>query len=195
MSLVLIRDPKNIKRLAEFDPKTKSLRVTVSPHSEIHEGGAYVTDVATTTLANGSTVSLAFKTPNTTTEIHMVAAFASKAEGHISILENATWTGSTGSQNIIYNRDRNNSKISIVQENTDSAFTATSNAVVNPAALTGTIIHSFYTWSTKQADTGKERDSNEFDLKINTVYAFRLTADAASNAGQIILNWYEHTPE
>lgn len=196
MPLVLIRDPDDINRLAKFDNKFRVPMVVDSAHHEVHEGCAYLATLLNTSMASGSTSIIAFKTPNTTTQLHFIFEFASKAEAHMELIEGPTWSTGSGSQLSIINRDRNSADTSLVLEDTGGGFTATSNLISDPTTFTGTsILEVPYTWSTKQADTGKGRDLSEFILKQNSTYGLRLIADAASNAGQITLNWYEHTPE
>ncbi|GAH05390.1 unnamed protein product, partial [marine sediment metagenome] len=65
--------------------------------------------------------------------------------------------------------------------------------VTTPTSPTGTTIHHLYVWASASNRGRVNRDTWEFELKANTNYAIKLTADASTSAGHIILNWYEHT--
>jgi len=166
------------------------------PHREVHEGHSFVTNTVDTDMDAAATLILAFKTPNTPAWGHMIASFGAKATGHMDIIEGPAWTNQTGSQNPIYNRDRNSAlKSAILEDQSSAAFTATENVILNPTGLTGgTIIQSIYSWSDKKTTT-KDRDQAEIILAQDTQYAVRYTSDGATNAGELILNWYEHANE
>ena len=144
-------------------------------------------------LADNASLAIVFKTGND--HYHILPQFALKAAGHLKVMENATWVASTGAQLPAYNRNRNCSAsyISSLEENAiTKAFVNTGNIISNPTTITGgTKIFSRYSFSDKKSGV-KQRSEEEIILATNTKYAFVLKADAGTNAGQIILNWYEH---
>jgi hypothetical protein len=181
--------------LSTPDPVSGAMVGITYPHHEIHEGDAFITDAVDESMANTDTLILAFRTPPTDSpRIHMVMSFAAKAAGHLDFIEGPTWTNQTGSQNPIYNRARFSSNTSDLREDQSSAtFQATGNVILNPTGLAGgTVLESFYTWSDKKSTT-QQRGQAEFVLNTDVQYVVRFTADEATNAGQIILDWYEHT--
>lgn len=180
--------------VGKLDKTTRAKETIEYEHHEVHAGDSYISDVVDTSMGDGDTLVLAFKTPNTTKWAHMVVSGWCKTAGHVDIIEAPTWTTGTGSQNPIYNRDRNSSNTSVLLEDTTGTFTASSNMVLNPTGESGgTVIHDFYMGTDKKTGGEIPRGIAEFILKQNTAYIIKLTADAASSAGQIILNWYEHT--
>ena len=178
----------------QSDAATAALACITYEHHEIHNGDSFVTDTVDADMGNGATLILAFRTPNTAKWSHMIVGFGSKAAAHLDVIEGPTWNNQSGAQNPIYNRDRNSATSStLLEDQSGPAFSATDNVILNPTGLAGgTIIHDLYTWSDKKVTT-KDRDQAEIILDQDTQYAIRLTADAATNAGQVILNWYEHT--
>ncbi len=66
--------------------------------------------------------------------------------------------------------------------------------ILNPTGFAiGTAIDEVYTFGEKEKVQAGGRGTKEWMLEQNTQYAVRLTSDVSSNAGQIILDWYEHT--
>ena len=186
-------DPLNNSRLQEFDNMFKiPIGITVA-HHEIHEGCSFVSDIVDESMGDNDTLSLAFKTPNTTKRVHMIVETSLKGAGHIEIDEGGTWDVGSGTQNPIYNRDRNSTEISTLLENTTSGPFIANNAVILNASSygAGTIIHDFYVFGEKKLG-GQLRDVEEIILKKNQTYMVIATADAGTNGAQITLNWYEH---
>jgi hypothetical protein len=174
------------------DPVTGGLLDISIPEYKVQEGRYFQTSAVNTSMGSGDTLSIALKTP-ATPNINMTASFKSKASAHFDIVEGVTWVTSLGTQNPIYNRDRNSTIFSTVSEDVTGSFVSSNNAILNPASLAnGTIIDPDYTW-TEEKTTVKEKGTAALKLKNSTQYAFRLTADEATNAGQVKLNWYELT--
>lgn len=188
-------DPDDDTRRGEFD-SIFPIPVGIDTfHHEIHEGEFFVSDAVDTSMALNDTLILAFKTPNTTKQFHLLIEIASKSSAHVDILEGSTWNSSSGSQNPVFNRKRDSSNTTDVLEDTTGSFIDTNNIILNPVNVAGgTEIHDFYTFIGINVG-GIRADIAEIILNPNTTYAFVLTADAGSNAGHIILNWYEHVPE
>lgn len=175
------------------DPLAGAQVVISTPHHEVHEQCAFICDVVDTSMGLNDTLILAWKTMSAPKYMHFIMRFASKAAAHIELLEGPTWDNQSGAQIPIFNRARFGIKTSVVLEDQSSGgFTATENMNANPTTLAGgTVVHDFYDWSDHKT-TAKDRDSDEIILKADTQYAVVLTADAAVNAGQLLLTWYEH---
>lgn len=186
-------DPHDNSRLQEFDNMFKiPIGITVA-HHEIHEGNSFVSDIVDEDMADNETLSLSFKTSNAAKIIHMIVETSFKGAGHVEIDEGGTWDVGSGTQNPIYNRERNSTTISTLLENTTSGPFIANNAVVLNASSynAGTIIHDFYVFGEKKLG-GELRDVEELVLKKNQTYLIIATADAGTNGSQITLNWYEH---
>lgn len=189
-----IVDPADASRRVQLDSLFQSLFTIQGPHHEIHEGAAFVCDAVDTAMANAETLALAFKTPTGTKRTHMIFDFTDKVGGHAELIEAPTWDTGSGSQNTIFNRKRLAVMTeSVLLEDTTSSFVANNAMVLNPTNLAGgTVIHDLYAFGSQNRATDRQRDANEFILKLDTLYAYRFTADGAANAGHVALDWYEH---
>jgi len=190
---VTIQDPTDSTRLAELDNLGKWMVSIDESHHEIHEGDSFTANSADTSMALSDTLILAFKTPDTTKWVHLIASYTSKAAGHVDIFEGPTWDASSGSQLPVYNSERNSSNTTAVLEDTTGVFTDTNNIVLNPTTFAGgTAIRTLYVFAAKSSGGG-ERNTEEIILKQGTTYGICFTADAGSNAADVHLTWYEHT--
>ncbi len=191
-------DPSDSSRQAEFDTVFQ-IPITIGvEHHEIHEGDAFHSGGVDTSMANTDTLILAFKTPPGTKRVHILHSFVTLTGGHLEIIEGLTWTNQTGTKQAILNRKREASMDSsgMLEDQAQAGFVASDNMILNPTGLSGgTVIHTHYAYGEKNFFAGQGRGTEEFILKPDTQYAFRFTADAASNAAQIMLNFYEHTDE
>ncbi len=178
------------------DEATRAIITISLAHHEIHSGSSYFTQASDLALADEGTLVLAFKTPDTTEWGHFIATFITNGDANLDGIEGATWDNQSGSQNPIYNRNRNPGNSSAMLEDESSAgFLATDNVILNPTSLAGgTIIDSVYTFGEKEKAEGGTRGVLEWILKQDTQYAIRVTNNAGGeNKIQLKLNWYEHT--
>lgn len=195
---VILQDPNDSERLAEFDSLFKTLPSIDSAHSEVHEGDTFATGAVDITLANTETLALAFKTMAGTKRAHLVMEFSTLTGGHIELIEGPTWTNQTGTKNPIHNRKREASMKSsgLLEDQAQAEFVASDNVILNPAVLAGgTALHTVYGFGKKEKFPAGGRDLTEWLLKPDTQYAVKFTSDAGSNMAQLILCWYEHTDE
>lgn len=175
-----------------IDTETDTLITMGYTEYAMHSGKFFMCDLLGDSLADNASFAIVFKT-DSSSHYHIVPQFAVKAEAHLSVMENATWVASTGTLLPVYNRNRNSTITTSIEENsTIRTFTNTGNAISNPTTLTGgTAICSYYSFGDKKAG-GKQRAEEEIVLATNTNYAFVIKADAGTNAGHLKLNWYEH---
>jgi hypothetical protein len=172
------------------DSITGALAVIQTEHYEVHQGHMFKVDTSDDDLDNTETLSVYLKTPDTTARIHMFYSVYSSGAATFELLEGPTVTSGTGSQLTIYNRERNSATASTVWDNTGTP-------VVNKASLNvtttadGTQLHHEMLGSGKNKLAGDTRDANEWILKQNTKYVFRVTGDANDNRVNLILNFYE----
>ena len=192
-----IRDPNNNTRLVELDNLFKALLVIDTAHHEIHEGDGFHCVGADTSMSDAETLILAFKTPAGTKRAHMTFDYGALVAGRLELIEGPTWTEETGSAANIFNHQRASSKTPMLLENrAQVTFTASEEMILNPTGLSGgTAILLGHVYGSKQAGGGRDRGTAEWVLAPGVAYAVRFTADGNSNAGVIILDWYEHTDE
>lgn len=190
----------NIRTLDEmvlFDTMTNAMVKISYTHHKIHDGCSFTVAYADTTLADGETIIMAFKTMSGTKKAHLFIEFSTLVGGYIEIWEAPTWTTNTGTATAIINRRRDaNPKVSGLTEDKTAtpAFTTTGNILVNPTGLAGgTSLHKHYAWGERgKVGAIGQRDENEFVLRPDTQYAIVFNGIGANNKAQVILNWYEH---
>ncbi len=197
-SAVSLQDPDDATRQGEFDTLFKIPVVIDVAHHEIHEGDSFHCGSIDTAMGNTDTLIIAFKTPSGTKRVHMFHSFITLTGGHLEIIEGPTWTNQTGTKQPVYNRKREASMSSsaLLEDQAQAGFVASDNMILNPTGLSGgTAIHTHYAYGQKNQFTGRGRDTEENILRPDTQYAIKFTSDAASNAAQMLLDFYEHTDE
>lgn len=191
-------DPDDNTRRGEFNSLFPVPVVINVPHHEIHEGGSFTSNGVDTSMGLNDTLILAFQTPAGTKRAHVLHRFITLTGGHIEVIEGPTWDNQTGALQPIYNRKREAAMGSsvLLEDQAQAGFVASDNLILNPTTVAGgTVIHTLYAYGNKNSFTGAARDTDELLLKPDTQYAYKFTSDAASNAAQIMLDWYEHTDE
>ena len=175
-----------------LDPSTLTMQTIEYEHHEIHGGSAYVVTGTDADLDTDAELTIAFTTPDTTKWIHLLALASCTSAAYWEVLEGPTITNGTGSDLVIYNKNRNSA-------NTSGVLTIESPAEAGKATLTptitndGTVLQAQYLGSGKEKISGEIRATGEWVLKQNTTYAFRLTGNADNGKAAIELVWYEHT--
>ena len=166
----------------EIDDWTRAFATVTYAHHEIHEGDMYTT-CNVTDLANGATVNILIRTPNTLKWSHLLWDLDHELEATVTFYEAATVTAN-GTELMARNRDRNSSN------------TAGTKIYVGPTVTAvGTQLCRVQQGAGNKAG-GSDRAENEWVLKQNTVYLLRITNNTANN--NLIstrLIWYEHTNE
>ena len=182
------------------DAVSGALITITSPHHKLHEGDAFLTDFADSSMGDTDILTICFKTPAGTKRCHMVSDFHCLVGGVLEIWEGVTWTDDTGTLTPIINRKRlasMNSSGMLENKSDTPNWTASDQVLVNPsgvATIPATKISHVHAWGKKdQLLAGGARDRAEFVLKPDTQYAMLFMADGNSNKAQVFLNWYEHT--
>jgi len=155
-------------------------------HHEIHLGNSF-TLTAITELAGS--LSISFKT-GTTKRIHITVGYASESKAHLEHKEKVTITATTGTEQIIYNRDRNSSLASTVLQNKSGVFVADNKVLIDATTTDGTVVTSLYNWGDKKIGAYR-RGLMEYILLEDTEYEFLLTSDDGNKGLHLDLNWYE----
>ena len=174
-----------------LDAKTGAAVNIPVEHKELHDGDFFCTHHQATGKNDGDTISIVFKTPNTTKRIHVFAKAFASGQAYFYIKEGSTFTDNTGSAHTVFNRERNSATVTTVID-----------AVANPAVAAqvrtdptgmagGTEIYRELMGGTSPKTTGEVRYENEWVLDQNTLYAFIVESDAAGEALNLVLNWYE----
>lgn len=172
---------------------TAAFLTIATDHAEVHDGDAYSTWWAATGKTTSQTVNIYLKTPNTTKNIHMIAAWAASGESIARIYEAPTITSNTGTNGITAtNRNRNISDASGVLDNATSPAAGKVGRDVTKTA-DGTILYTEYAGAGKNFG-GENRGEQEWVLKQNTVYLFEVESRVAGGISlNLFLAWYEHT--
>jgi len=164
-------------------------------HHEIHEGDAY--DIIYSVASLGAmtspddTITLTFKTSNTTEWIHFTFAVFGTSGWLVKLVEAPTGGAASPTGALpIYNKNRNSSNTSTVSDGT------TSGQVSYDATLaTGgiTLWNQYLEGSSGPKSAGASANArNEIVLKQNTTYQLSLYGTATDPA-TLIMDWYEHT--
>ena len=170
-------------------------------HHRIHEGNSFSISHYEADFDKAENFGVLFTTPNTLNRIHMFPIVYAGAASLFEICEAPTLD--TGNYPTVFstpiNRDRNSSIVSTL-------LSVRAASVVNrvslkrpidttPVTADGTVIHAEMIGSSKQGGGSGGRDNNEYVLKQNMTYYFRLSGSAGgadNSVGSIILAWYEH---
>jgi len=155
-------------------------------HHEVHEENSF--NVCATAAATASK-SISFKT-GTGKQLHIILSYATESAAHVEVKEGVAITATSGTEDVIINRDRNSSKISTVLQNKSGAFVADNKVLIDATTVGGTIIADHKTWSTKHYGV-QRRGNGEWILKEDTEYEIILTSDDGSKGLHLELNWYE----
>lgn len=194
---VKIVDPDDNTREGLFDPIFKVPAYNSIGHLEVHEQDAFLCCHQDTSMSDTDTIVMAFKTPPGTKRMHLVYSFSTLAGGHLEIFKDSTWDAETGTLAPICNRFQLDTPASsaVLENQAQAGFVASDNMIADPTNLThGTaVIPVVYAFGNKQISGGSSRDIEEIVLEPDTLHTILFTADGNTNAGQIYLNWYEHT--
>lgn len=167
--------------LDQVEQTTNSVQVIDYAHGELHGGTHYIVR-KTALLAKNGTKELLVVTPNTTKWAHMVIGLEATDSAVKGYLFEAPTITAIGTLDGARNRNRN------VADNNTTLF------YENPTVTaTGTLLASYHLGSGKTSG-GAARDAEEFVLKQNTLYLFRVVEPnvAATNINWTF-DWYEHT--
>lgn len=161
------------------DKHTNAVLTIDYAHHEIHDGSSFTTD-HTVELGNGAVIDVQLLTPDSLKYCHLLYTILCELEAEVKVYEGITSTVGTGLT--IYNRDRNSGS-------------ASGCVAVHTPSVTGTgVLLRTKHFGTGKAVGGQTHDADEWILKANTKYLFRLTnATTSANYVTIMLNWYEHT--
>lgn len=176
-----------------IDGNTDAVKTITYPHHEIHAGNSFKVDINTNDLddeGDEDALHISFTTPNTTKWMHLVVEATATGAADLSITEAPTGGVGGGDDLTIFNRDRNSSTVS----GAISTGSSTANKMTQDASAPtgGTEIHHWKFGTGKNKIGGSVRSIEEFILKQNTKYSFRLSSSTDAIIAQLTLHWYEH---
>ena len=195
---VILQDPNDPGRQAEFDNKFKVPIFITVEHHELHEGDSHEVHVDSGNAAVAS-MNLAFKTLKGKKLAHMLIGWSTNDEILFEIIEGGAWTQGSGALVTIFNneRDSGGSSSLILENQVQPAFTATNGVIKDVTNIAGgTTIDSQYTYNAGlgAATTVESRATgHEWVLANDTTYFIRLTQTGGNCKMTIDLHWYEHT--
>jgi hypothetical protein len=149
-------------------------------HHQVHEGYAFQCTIPYAALGSGSSFDLLISVPvfeNSLRAPHIIPIIYATAQTLESLYEAPTVTG-TGTATESVNRDRGATNIAKTVIRTGATFGAL-----------GKLLDQRIIGDKNQGGYSNQLD--EWILKSNTNYLFRVTAQAASNNIVVKLNWYE----
>ena len=181
-----------------IDAATRALETIDYAHHEIHSGSSFSVHNYDVDFDKSDELNVCFTTPNTTKWCHVVPLVSCTTKAVFELLEGPTISAGSGTTLVPTNRNFNYQgvKTSAVSnlEGTPAANSVQVNATIS---ADGTQKHAEAFGAKKgKAQSGGVRDMDEYILKQNTTYAFRLkgTGTGDDNAmGSMEITWYEHT--
>ncbi len=170
-------------------------------HHEIHSGESYASHLDNTTdNTDDHRSAVGFRTPDSEMAMHIVMEIASSSPAEFSLEESPTIDDDAGTEETIYNRNRNSPKTSRVRSlqatpvaNQVTTFTEGQIAAANFVA--GTVLDhvQLVGGNGPKAVGGDGRGAQEWNLKKNTKYLLIMqNIGANANLHEIHLDWYEH---
>ena len=188
---------------AARDGVSDALMVIDFEHHEIHEGDHFVCHYAGEVTNTGEMTVIAFNTPDTARWIHVVVEYTATAFARAMLIEDPSMTVDQGGQLLIFNRNRNSLRESLVSsiETVPDVGEATSYNEVQAAAAGITItdgrtvsLHHIGGGSGPFGTGGGQMQRDEYILARNTQYAFILEAlNDDTNIHNLHVSWYEHS--
>ena len=170
---------------AGVDPSGHLVTMDLGHHYVHVEKAFYVK--SSITLASDATVDVRLVAPNTAIRVHVYPTFDTTAETQYIIYEGVTLEAA-GTTVTPLNRDRNSTSVATTAVSAiENASVALANADTGIGAAT--IIFQGVTGSGRKIGGGATPFEGHI-LKQNTIYSFRLVANAESTC-DYILNWYE----
>jgi len=190
-------------QLARLDKSSFALKTTSHAESETHEGHSFKVDIYEADFDKVDEIGILFTTPNSASRLHCIPLVYASSAAVFHILE-APVIDIGNYPATFYtpvNRNRNSSIVSAVRS---IRATPVANQVslklkadaASPITGDGTVIHAEVIGAGKKGGGGGMRDTDEYLLKQNTNYYFRLAGTvngADASVASLHVNWFEHT--
>jgi len=168
-----------------LDQVSEAVEVIDYAHHEVHEGDHYTFSAFDSDLDDAAVFDFIVTTPDTTRLSHITGTIIGALHTDFHMYEDTTHT--TNVQQSTPNNNRNS-------VNTAGTTVHTSNDDNADGTLLFSTSFGIDTGSGNNLRTGGggARAENEWMLKRNTKYLFRITSHSANNNVALILSWYEH---
>ena len=188
-------------QLARLDRSAFALQTITHSESEVHEGHSFKVDIYEADFDKVNEIGILFTPPNTANRLHCVPLVYASSAAVFHILE--TPVIDVGNYPTTFytpvNRNRNSDVVSTVRSiravPVANRVSLKLKANTTPITGDGTVIHAEVIGAGKKGGGGGMRDTDEYILKQNTNYYFRLkgTANGADNSvASLHVNWFEH---
>lgn len=171
-----------------MDASTNSLQTISYEHHEIHSGSHFTYSVIDADFDIIDALDILIITPNDGKWAHMVFDVQAALDTNVQIWENTAAAGHTSAGALlVYNNNRNS-----ITANTTTINTS------NDDAADGTMIFESQfgidtgNGSNRVVGGGGVRGSEEWVLKQNSKYIFRITSGSDASVLSVKLSWYEH---
>lgn len=162
-----------------LDRLSQGVVTTAFDHHKDHDGKAFVV-TGQVTLNNNGTVDLMVVTPDSSEWAHMLHLFRSTGEANLAITHTPTVTN-VGTLLEYANRNQNSANVAATLVYQDPTLSAI-----------GTALPYVAHFGSGQKEGGEERGNDEFVLKRDTTYVYRVTSEANGNDISWKMRWYEH---
>jgi len=189
-----------------MDASTHTLQTITYEHHEIHAGSFFHCHYENACTNTNEQSVIAFNTPNSDKEIHILATGSVTSIARLSIVENPSIDNDEGTTLTIYNRNRRSTKtsgVSTIQASPVSGSATSFNEaqaananITTTTTLDSVVVGAAGAQPFSGGIGGLFRGGAEWVLEPNQQYAF--IAESLSdddNYHTIELNWYEHTPK
>ena len=180
-----------VVRALRIDASTHTLMTISYQHHEIHSGSGFRLS-RRETLASPATLSFSFKTPPSGDKIHLLTSASSSGAAYIELLEGATVTNGTGTNQaaMCANRELAATSAILSIEASPTTGSASRDATITADGL---LLSGLNLGAGQNKTSGNTAAREEWVLAFNTIYAIRVTSGAAGNVINLELDWYEHT--
>lgn len=158
----------------------------------LHAGQMFNTFCGDHALASGGTHSLCFKTTSNNF-YHILIEASSTSESYVEFKEGVSWNPSTGTNVMIWNHNRNSTRLSSLQEDkTTGTFAATNTIIKDPTGITGGTTIDFHALGSTAKIGSTEIDHHIWILRDNTAYELKFTNESNQAVhSEMKLSWFE----
>lgn len=157
----------------------------------LHEGCCYRAFVEKTGMAKDDVLYICFKTPASKYRIQISEVnWGTLGAGEFVMIENATWTGNTGTTIGVIQRERGMPENSELLEDSTGSFQKSNKLLIDPSGVSGgKIINTDSTIIKKSAEPICLE--NKELLAEDTTYVFKIIATASGNVAKLKILWSE----
>lgn len=192
MKQIKIRNTDTQENITVVIDETTGAAVSINfDEAKVHDGEAFHAFHSAVDPVINDKVNIAFKTPNTTTKIHLLPLPSSAGATKLQIIRGASITVDTGSALTVFNQNENSLNATTIIDVSVSP-SVPGRAAKDVTHSGGTIIFEEYFGSDKDAG-GQGRGTREMVLKTNTIYICELESlEAGLTYISLFLSWYRN---